>query len=593
MGLLDKLFKDLDSAFKGSSTPTTKPEKRLCPVDGTFMKLIRIKFSPKDVVEIDQCPKCGGIWFDRGELNKIIKIPISELKRIFGDIKEKKSIKGTSSGPRLCPVCGATMITYNYDYKSGIWLDACPRGHGIWLDGGEILLLKLYLETGETFEAKDEAPKLKKVERADRRERQKTLERELQEAIKALEVEEERERIDTPSTPKREIPLSSSPTPMPPSSTTSTTSFKAPETSVPPAPKPSIMGKPLMPSESTSERTSTPSKPPTPSLGESLKSEQRTEPRTSTPSISTPSTSTSPTSTPTISISTPSSLSSSLSSSATSATSPVSFETKELGGFWSIKDILRLPDGRLVIAGDGGRVMISSGDLEFQQVAELRENISKIGIFNDYLVLASSYGSLFYAPLSDLKNFEKISLGYRSLNYLFNLNGTLVILGSSGTIKVTTDLKNFQDIKLDILGDITAGCYHQGKVIIGGASGLVMLGDDLSSLQRVTIQTSSTIRSIRYIGDSFVAVGTSGMLAKISPDGNAQVSPQKVFSDLNDVVLFKEKFLIPASSGKVFYGDFGALQELKTGGFASYYRALQEGDRVLVVGDKATILIVK
>ncbi len=573
MGLLDKLFKDLDSAFKGSSAPTTKPEKRLCPVDGTFMKLIRIKFSPKDVVEIDQCPKCGGIWFDRGELNKIIKIPISELKRIFGDIKEKKSIKGTSSGPRLCPVCGATMITYNYDYKSGIWLDACPRGHGIWLDGGEILLLKLYLETGETFEAKDEAPKLKKVERADRRERQKTLERELEEAIKALEVEEERERIDTPSAPKREIPLSASPTSMDPSSTTSTTSFKAPEIKTPPSPKPSITEKPFMPSE----KTPTPSKPSTSSFGEPLKSEQGTE----------------PTSIPTISISTPSSLSSSLSSSTTSTTSPVSFETKELGGFWSIKDIFRLPDGRLVIAGDGGRVMVSSGDLEFQQVAELRENISKIGIFNDYLVLASSYGSLFYTSLSDLKNFEKISLGYRSLNYLFNLNGTLVILGSSGTIKVTTDLKNFQDIKLDILGDITSGCYHQGKVIIGGASGLVMLGDDLSSLQRVTIQTSSTIKSIRYIGDSFVAVGTSGMLAKISPDGNAQVSPQKVFSDLNDVVLFKGKFLIPASSGKVFYGDFGALQELKTGGFASYYRALQEESRVLIVGDKATILIVK
>jgi Zn-finger nucleic acid-binding protein len=38
-----------------------------CPVDGAELKV-----SDREGVEIDYCPKCRGIWLDRGELDKII-----------------------------------------------------------------------------------------------------------------------------------------------------------------------------------------------------------------------------------------------------------------------------------------------------------------------------------------------------------------------------------------------------------------------------------------------------------------------------------------------------------------------------------------
>ena len=38
-----------------------------CPIDGTELVI-----AERTGVEIDYCPKCRGVWLDRGELDKII-----------------------------------------------------------------------------------------------------------------------------------------------------------------------------------------------------------------------------------------------------------------------------------------------------------------------------------------------------------------------------------------------------------------------------------------------------------------------------------------------------------------------------------------
>lgn len=38
-----------------------------CPVDGEMLVI-----AERSGVEIDYCPKCRGVWLDRGELDKII-----------------------------------------------------------------------------------------------------------------------------------------------------------------------------------------------------------------------------------------------------------------------------------------------------------------------------------------------------------------------------------------------------------------------------------------------------------------------------------------------------------------------------------------
>lgn len=40
----------------------------LCPIDNTELVM-----SDRQGIEIDYCPKCRGVWLDRGELDKIIE----------------------------------------------------------------------------------------------------------------------------------------------------------------------------------------------------------------------------------------------------------------------------------------------------------------------------------------------------------------------------------------------------------------------------------------------------------------------------------------------------------------------------------------
>ena len=45
-----------------------------CPLDGTTLVM-----SDRQGVEIDYCPKCRGVWLDRGELDKILERSATEF----------------------------------------------------------------------------------------------------------------------------------------------------------------------------------------------------------------------------------------------------------------------------------------------------------------------------------------------------------------------------------------------------------------------------------------------------------------------------------------------------------------------------------
>lgn len=46
-----------------------------CPIDGTELLITH-----RQNIEIDYCPKCRGIWLDRGELDKIIERSTQEIQ---------------------------------------------------------------------------------------------------------------------------------------------------------------------------------------------------------------------------------------------------------------------------------------------------------------------------------------------------------------------------------------------------------------------------------------------------------------------------------------------------------------------------------
>jgi Zn-finger nucleic acid-binding protein len=51
-----------------------------CPVDNELLQM-----SERSGVEVDYCPRCRGVWLDRGELDKIIERAEREFRPIGRD----------------------------------------------------------------------------------------------------------------------------------------------------------------------------------------------------------------------------------------------------------------------------------------------------------------------------------------------------------------------------------------------------------------------------------------------------------------------------------------------------------------------------
>ena len=105
----------------------------ICPVCKKVMLVIEY-----NEIELDYCNQCGGVWFDAGELELMLKSADTEndmLKNIFNSMGA-----ATKEGKRRCPLCNKNMKKVNIG-QPDILIDACEQGEGLWCDGGEILKL--------------------------------------------------------------------------------------------------------------------------------------------------------------------------------------------------------------------------------------------------------------------------------------------------------------------------------------------------------------------------------------------------------------------------------------------------------------------
>jgi hypothetical protein len=54
-------------------------------------------------LEVDLCPKCGGLWLDRGEITRAAKLPEQELGRLRGLLTGAK-------GPSMWRMTSASVM---------------------------------------------------------------------------------------------------------------------------------------------------------------------------------------------------------------------------------------------------------------------------------------------------------------------------------------------------------------------------------------------------------------------------------------------------------------------------------------------------
>ncbi len=76
---------------------------------------------------VDQCRSCGGIWFDRKELEVIMDLAARDLT-----IPASAEIT-----KRCCPRDFEKLLTFRYP-QTEVMVDMCRRCDGLWLDGGEL-----------------------------------------------------------------------------------------------------------------------------------------------------------------------------------------------------------------------------------------------------------------------------------------------------------------------------------------------------------------------------------------------------------------------------------------------------------------------
>lgn len=107
-------------------------------------------------LEIDVCSKCGGVWFDEGEfrgaVGNITSFDFPEKYQV-SPLKEKNQALHLHERKLSCPKDGVNLETLHYDPPSGIYLDRCGKCGGVWLDGGEIALVKKQLAPNPTLDA--------------------------------------------------------------------------------------------------------------------------------------------------------------------------------------------------------------------------------------------------------------------------------------------------------------------------------------------------------------------------------------------------------------------------------------------------------
>lgn len=101
---------------------------------------------------LDYCTRCGGLWFDRGEVGQLAKREPAVLHRYVADRGAR--IRPPCLGcfapldrdAETCPACGHRNVLdcpvcdepMERRAHAGLVLDLCRRCHGVWFDNAEL-----------------------------------------------------------------------------------------------------------------------------------------------------------------------------------------------------------------------------------------------------------------------------------------------------------------------------------------------------------------------------------------------------------------------------------------------------------------------
>ncbi len=119
-----------------------------CPACGNELTGIEI-----GEITVDACRNgCGGIWFDQLELNRLDEQHETAGESLL-DIERDPAVKLDRERRRNCPSCDDMVLSRHFfSPLKEAEIDECPGCAGVWLDVGELALIRSQFATKEERE---------------------------------------------------------------------------------------------------------------------------------------------------------------------------------------------------------------------------------------------------------------------------------------------------------------------------------------------------------------------------------------------------------------------------------------------------------
>jgi uncharacterized protein len=108
----------------------------ICPNENIEMRQVKIESHYGQSVILDQCPSCGGIWFDKSELYMAKQGQADKIELI--DVNNLRIPSAIENCELLCPKDRTKLILFKDPYfPKAIIIARCPVCEGFWLNRGE------------------------------------------------------------------------------------------------------------------------------------------------------------------------------------------------------------------------------------------------------------------------------------------------------------------------------------------------------------------------------------------------------------------------------------------------------------------------
>ena len=122
-----------------------------CPVCSDLLRRKAI-----NTVQIDGCVTCGGLWLEKGELQRLSSDP--RLLREAGRSFTRQQEPPPAARNNACPACAQPLSPFEFDRFRGLRLDRCKSCNSIWLDHGEAAELARRLDPAGAAQAQASPP---------------------------------------------------------------------------------------------------------------------------------------------------------------------------------------------------------------------------------------------------------------------------------------------------------------------------------------------------------------------------------------------------------------------------------------------------